>query len=223
VRPRPPHEVGGLGLTCATCHAVHAASPQAPTEHGLLRDYPLPRSLPEPPASFSGPSRVCVACHAPSSSSAAPEASAAALVAGQGGLEPATGAALALPSPHAGNARGCLSCHDAGPQELVLGKTHAFRASSENCSRCHDSVKARDPSLRQRALALLARLSPERELGGGPAWHAKRYGAQGTPERERALFNVLLVLEDPAADVHHPAYAALLLDAAERGAKGDAP
>jgi hypothetical protein len=33
---------------------------------------------------------------------------------------------------------------------------------------------------------------------------------------------VLLVLEDPAADVHHPAYATTLLDAAERVTSGAA-
>jgi hypothetical protein len=33
----------------------------------------------------------------------------------------------------------------------------------------------------------------------------------------------LLVLEDPAADVHHPAYARALLDAAERLTSGASP
>jgi hypothetical protein len=37
------------------------------------------------------------------------------------------------------------------------------------------------------------------------------------------LRNVLLVLEDPAADLHHPAYAKLLLDAAERVAPRGTP
>jgi hypothetical protein len=31
----------------------------------------------------------------------------------------------------------------------------------------------------------------------------------------RAAYNVLLVIEDPAAAIHNPAYAAALLDAAE--------
>jgi hypothetical protein len=222
-RAAPPHELGGLGLTCATCHAVHPTKPQLPTEPGLLREFAMPSTLPSPPPSFNGPSRVCVSCHAPSSNDGAPDASAAALIAGQGGVDPRTGKPLTLAAVHAGGTRGCLSCHDSGPEELQLGKSHAFRSSSENCARCHDSPKARDPSLRTRALALLARLSPERLPSGGPAWHAQRYGALGSLERQRALFDVLLVLEDPAADVHHPAYAKLLLSMAEREAGGATP
>jgi hypothetical protein len=44
-----------------------------------------------------------------------------------------------------------------------------------------------------------------------------------TPEQTRALRDVLLVLEDPAADVHHPSYAKALLDAAERLVPGASP
>jgi hypothetical protein len=200
-------------------HSPRAAKPT--TEHGLLRDFPIPSSLPEPPASFLGISRVCVSCHAPSSATAPPEASAAALVAGQGGLDPTTGEALVLLAPHAGGPRGCLGCHDSGPEELVLGKSHGFRASLAGCPKCHSAPKARNPGIRARAEGLLAQLSPGRALAG--AFHAREAPPAKSREHARALYDVLLVLEDPAADVHHPAYATTLLDAAERVASGASP
>lgn len=221
-RPAPPHDVPGFGLTCSTCHAVHSPrAAKSTTEHGLLRDFPIPSSLPTPPASFLGISQVCVSCHAPSSASAPPEASAAALVAGQGGLEPTTGEPLALPAPHAGGLRGCLGCHDSGPEELVLGKSHGFRASQAGCAKCHSAPKPRDPRVRVRAEGLLAQLSPGRSLTG--AFHAREAPPAKSIEHARALYDVLLVLEDPAADIHHPAYATTLLDAAERVASGASP
>jgi hypothetical protein len=218
-RSAPPAEIGGFGLTCSTCHAVHAPrSAQHKTEHGLLRDLPAPTTLPSPPASFLGVSRVCVSCHAPSSQSSPPEASAAVLVAGQGGIEPTTGEPLSLVSPHSAAPKGCLSCHDSGPEELLLGKNHAFRAGPSACKRCHDSMQARDPSIAARAESLLAKLDPNRPRAR--TLHAQPRPAQPDPRRERAIYDVLLVLEDPAADIHHPRYARALLDAAERVASG---
>jgi hypothetical protein len=99
----------------------------------------------------------------------------------------------------------------------MLGKSHGFRASLTGCSKCHSSPKTRDPSIRARALSLLAQLDPERAVESARPFHAR--GAGTTPktaERARALYDVLLVLEDRAADVHHPVYASSLLDAAER-------
>jgi hypothetical protein len=218
-RSAPPEEIGGFGLTCSTCHAVHApASAQQRTEHGLLRDLPAPATLPSPPASFLGISRVCVSCHSPSSQALPPEATAAALIAGQGGLEPLTGEPLSLTSPHAAAPRGCLSCHDSGPDELVLGKNHAFRANQSACKRCHESPVGRDASISARAESLLAKLDPSRRRA--PAHHALARSADADPRRARAIYDVLLVLEDPAADVHHPRYARALLEAAERVASG---
>lgn len=219
-RAAPPHDVEGFGLTCSTCHAVHAPGAEKATEHGLLRSFPIPSSLPSPPPSFTGMSQVCVSCHAPSSTSSLPEASAAALIAGQGGLEPATGEPLAMLAPHAGGLRGCLDCHDSGPDELVLGKSHGFRASMAGCAKCHSSPKTRDPSIRARALTLLEQLDPELAAQSEQPLHAKRWPKQKASQRHRALYDVLLVLEDPAADIHHPSYASALLDAAERVTPG---
>jgi hypothetical protein len=236
-RPAPPNDVAPFGLTCATCHAVHphgthappparaaVAPANTPSHGGLLRDFPLPPTLPHPPASFQGVSRVCISCHAPSSTTLRPEASAAAMVAGQGGLEPETGAPLAGAAPHAAAPKGCLGCHDSGPEALVLGKSHGFRASPESCARCHDSPPSRDPSIAERARQLLVLLDPQHSAGDvGTPWHATYQLLLPTPQRTRALRNVLLVLEDPAADVHAPGYARALLDAAERLAPGAKP
>jgi hypothetical protein len=234
-RAAPPEGAAPAGITCATCHDVHPhgktanvaatnAERAARAHGGLLREWALPATLPSPPASFFGVSRVCIACHAPTSDTLRPEASAAAIVAGQGGLEPQTGAPLSLAGPHATDAKGCLSCHDSGPSQLTLGKSHGFRATEEACGRCHASLKDRDPTLARRAQALLERLDPAQSSGSAEKpWHASYQLVLPTPQQTRALHDVLLVLEDPAADVHHPTYAKALLDAAERLAPGASP
>jgi len=127
------------------------------------------------------------------------------------------GESLTLTSPHALSPKGCLSCHDSGPDGLTLGKSHGFRATSQACDRCHTGAPARDASLAERARTLLGRLDPRHRAGDvGQPWHARYQVLLPTPQETRALRDVLLVLEDPAADVHHPAYARALLDAAER-------
>jgi hypothetical protein len=235
-RAAPPEPTEGAGITCATCHDVHphgkraldaavvAKSDPSQAADSLLRYFALPSTLPNPPASFGGKSRVCVGCHAPSSSTLRPEASAAAIVAGQAGLEPENGGALELTGPHAKSDRGCLSCHDSGPEELGLGKSHGFRASEQSCRGCHEKPPARDPAIAERARALVQRLDPAHSRGSADKpWHASYELLLPTPQATRALRNVLLVLEDPAADVHHPDYAKALLDAAERFASGAQP
>jgi len=100
----------------------------------------------------------------------------------------------------------------------------AFAQPDQGCVRCHGAAKNRDPSLAQRAQRLLARLDPARSLGSAERpWHASYQLLLPTPQQTRALRDVLLVLEDPAADVHHPSYAKALLDAAERLAPGASP
>ena len=213
------------GIACAVCHDVHPHGKARPSDSiGLLRDFPTPVTLSNPPASFQGPSRVCVSCHAPSSNTLRPEASAAAMVAAQGGLEPNTGVPLLSAAPHAANAKGCLSCHDSGPDGLIMGKSHGFRATAASCKACHASPKTRDATLAARAQELLRRLDPEHAVGNvSLPWHARYERLLPTPPQTRALRDVLLVLEDPAADVHNPVYAKALLDAAERLAPGATP
>jgi hypothetical protein len=72
-------------------------------------------------------------------------------------------------------------------------------------------------------LGLLAQLDPERGVVSERPFHARDAGTTPkTTAQARALYDVLLVLEDPAADVHHPVYATSLLDAAERVTSGAA-
>jgi hypothetical protein len=202
---------------------VHAPEPKAARVElpSLLREMAIPESIPAPPASFNGVSRVCVSCHAPRSQHGPPEASTAAMLAGRGGVDPMTGAALsASTAPHASDARGCLSCHDSGPLELRHGRGHAFEVTPAGCARCHERERERDPKLRERAFELLKALGAPAPSAGDPPHAARQSGAPGDDPRARALRNVLLVLEDRAADVHHPTYARELLDATEHLIRG---
>jgi len=186
---RPPADVGALGLGCTACHEVHGQKPLRPT------------------------SDVCVSCHSPGDA-ALPEASAAAIVAGRGGTDPTSGAALDGPAPHASDPRGCLRCHDSGPAELERGKGHAFRVAVASCSPCHAEPPSRKPELAVAARALLDELVPlARGASRASPLHAEAVATSGLSQtRARALRNALLVLEDPAADVHNPEYARALLE-----------
>jgi hypothetical protein len=181
---RPPLEVGAIGLGCTSCHDVHGEAPLRPTAD------------------------VCVGCHSPGEG-ALPQASAAAIWAGRGGIDVKTGAPLEGPAPHAGVARGCLGCHDSGPNELERGKSHAFRATVASCTPCHANEPKRRPELAERARALVDELAPRAPRSVPP--HAEPISKRLSDPKARALRNALLVLEDPAADVHNPAYAERLL------------
>lgn len=215
---RPPSGTS-LGIGCTACHDVHPHAPDgssssAPTAR-LIRELPLPSTLGAVPPSMLGSSRVCLGCHAPSEGAAWPEATAAAVLLGRGGSS-ADGGPLAGVAPHAGDARGCLSCHASGPEGLGRGAAHAFAVGAERCASCHADTPRRDPTLAARAASLLDRIgrsaSKSREI---PA-HAAPPARPEDPARARAFANVALVIEDPAADVHNPRFATLLLDTAEQ-------
>jgi hypothetical protein len=216
---RPPAEVGALGLGCVACHDVHGARGAEASQRGLLRDVDVLAVLPGAPDAARGASRVCVPCHSPGNS-ALPEATSAAIWAGRGGLSPETGAALDGSAPHASDARGCLRCHDSGPAALERGKGHAFAPSPASCAPCHAEPPKRRPELALEARELVAELLPlaSRKLGSLPL-HAEALAPTLPPTAARALRNALLVLEDPAADVHNPDYARRLLDVARKQSK----
>lgn len=212
---RSPGGSEPIGIACAACHAVHPESPDRAIAAGttcadaLVRDVPVPALL----GSIDGRanrSRVCLGCHAPAANGGFPAATAAAIWAARGGSDPRTGASLDGPAPHAIVAGGCIGCHGAGPAGLERGAGHAFGVVPAACTPCHAAGR-RDPSLRTRAEALWA------SLGGTPSRpsHAVRPPIDLTTARGRAAYDVALVLEDPAADVHGGAYARRLLDAAE--------
>jgi hypothetical protein len=205
-----------LGIGCAVCHDAH---PERAPASPLLRELPRPATIASLPAATSGPSVVCLGCHAPANTDRVPEASAASLWSASGGVEPENGSALAGTAVHASHPRGCLSCHDAAEPGVERGASHGFRASRSRCAPCHASPPAPAPEIRTRAGALRelleARLgSPLRNPRNAGPPHAERRALPNS-SLGRALYDVLLVLEDPAADVHNPAYARLLLERAE--------
>jgi hypothetical protein len=216
---RPPAELGALGLGCVACHDLHGLGGADASQPGLLRQVDVLAVLPGAPPAALGASRVCIPCHSPGNGSGAVSASAAAIWAGRGGVEPETGTALDGPAPHANDARGCLRCHDSGPPALERGKGHAFAPGLASCSPCHAEEPKRRPELAREARKLVAELLPRaREYGALPL-HAEALSPALSTTKARALENALLVLEDPAADVHNPAYARRLLEAAGNHAK----
>jgi hypothetical protein len=229
-----PEAPATLGLTCATCHDPHPAP--APAGPGLFRHVDaLPKLLGDRGNEVPEPVRTCVACHAPGDAEATgSEArqplgpSQAALWAGRGGLDPASGTPLTGPAPHWAIAGACVGCHDQGPTGLERGSGHAFQASTDPnaCTCCHES-KPLDGTLHERARGLLERFgkdgiawaleAAQRERGVMQPSHAR-----AVPEvslhtaRERAAWNALLVFEDRGAAAHNQPYARALLDSAER-------
>lgn len=195
-----------LGIACAACHAPHGKHVGV----ALVRDVPTPKALPELPASALQ-SKVCLPCH-----SAMGSGNALGRVAG------GTAARILLGSKtpaHAAVPGGCMGCHGRPPAPPgERGAGHDFRALDASCTRgCHEGgMPKRDPLLRRRAVELYERLGGRLEGDRPP--HAA--SALEVPEaRASALEDVLLVLEDPAADAHDPAYAKALLDRAERALK----
>ena len=212
---RPPEDAGAVGITCSACHAVHDPRRPGGTTR-LLRATPKPALLANAAGAADVPNSVCLPCHTPDPLETTPSASTAALLYGRGGLDPLTGKPLMGPAPHLTVPGGCVSCHRSGPENLERGAGHAFQAPPQTCLPCHrklpmNGIRARAENLWQ--------ISRGREYPD-PAHpvHAGRAGEiapdRSTP-RGRAIWNLLLVLEDRAADAHNAPYARVLLDAAE--------
>jgi hypothetical protein len=231
---RAPPETGPIGIACAACHAPHDA--RARSSRGpLLRSVPLPAWAAGDPGakdattSFvaAGTSTICFSCHSPArpDPTRAPAASAALIWAGRGGIDPPTGRPIARLAVHADEGSACLSCHDGGPGGLETGTGHGFKASPSACTRCHaegtfDGASL-DDQLRVEAKALMGVLAHRGAFGGvGVAPETHHRSAMQLPETAlgRAAYDVLLVLEDPAAASHNEPYARALLDAARREA-----
>jgi hypothetical protein len=228
---KPEDGAPPAGITCAACHAVHPTRAAAESVIGatcaaaLRRETPRPALLEGALAPSADRSAACLSCHAPDPGDGEPAASAAVLWAGRGGVDPATGAALVGPAPHGAVAGGCIGCHRSGPEGLGRGAEHGFAAGAGACEPCHAEEK--DPRIRSRALSLWAgAMKSTTGVAGSPLHASARRLDRATP-RGRSLWNVALVLEDPAADRHNAAYARMLLDEAERvlapGARGGTP
>jgi hypothetical protein len=216
---RPPDEAGSIGIACTACHDVHARAGVI-AERGLLRAVKVPDSFESVPADARVRSGACLSCHAPAGGDLA-RASASAIWAGRGGIDPETGAALVGPAPHLAVPGGCVGCHDAGPKGLEAGANHGFAADAARCLRCHRPQAP--PSLDAEARGLWKRLVDlgvieiaQGESASRRAHVAAKVHATSRASLRRAAFDLSLVLEDPAASSHNPLYAKQLLDAARR-------
>jgi hypothetical protein len=219
---KPPDDAAPTGISCAACHAVHPVKAGASGVLGatcaaaLAREAPPPALLDGALPSGSRKSDLCLGCHTPAPGDRAPSATAAAIWAGRGGVDPRTGAPLTGTAIHGSVPGGCIGCHASGPPGLGRGGGHAFAARSDDCAACH--VERSDPSIRERAVSLWARTTSTNSttsMATSDPLHASRRELDRSTPRGRALWNVALVLEDPAADRHNAAYARALLDAAE--------
>ena len=207
-----------VGISCAACHEAHGPS----STTALLRLPPLPAAL----RGVAAPARsqVCLACHSPLKSSGLPQAAAAALWLGRGGVHPSTGQPLDGAPLHV-TPGGCVTCHRAVE---AGGAGHRFSVDSAACGRCHREPPveraAAGHSLQERARGLWARLVAAGAIADAtgavsaaqkrPLHAIVRTLADGP--LGLAATDVLLVLDDPAAAAHNAPYARALLDEAER-------
>jgi hypothetical protein len=215
---RPPPQAGPIGIACAACHDSHpTVDANGKPPHALLRKVAHPKLLPALGAE-SARSEICLPCHTPDpSAGGAPFASAAAVWLGRGGLDPATGAPLEGPAPLAALDGGCLHCHqgDADESARARGNGHTFAARLEKCRDCPQKDPKRPGGIQQRARQLYLDARLYRVLGEVRPLHASTARIRRDTRAGRALWNLLLLLEDQAAEVHNPPYAKALLDSAE--------
>jgi hypothetical protein len=223
VARQPPAGVGTMGIACAACHAAHgAAHAKDQKALGLLREVRLPTVLgavAEPTQSRSG---ACLICHAPDDPAPLARASASLVWAGKGGVDPGTGTPLVGPAPHVAVAGGCVGCHDAGPEGLERGAGHAFRSNPSRCNPCHGKETFETTEVRAQALELWKRLLDlgilERAQGRteGPVHATDTLRADRRSPLARAAYDLSLLVEDKAADVHNRGYARMLLETAKK-------
>jgi hypothetical protein len=213
---RPPKQAGVIGIACAACHDLHAAvDASGKVPHALLRQIARPPLLPTLPDTSARRSNICLPCHTPDlSRSSAPFASAAAIWLGRGGLVPATGAAMEGPAPLADLDGGCLHCHTGKPG-AVRGSNHTFVAPLESCPDCPKLDAKRPDGVRSRARQLYLDARLFKIVGDLRPLHASTAIIKRNSPASRALWNLLLLLEDNAAELHNPPYARALLEGAE--------
>lgn len=204
------------GVSCAACHDPHDGS----LGPGLLRAVEPPSVTPSTAPWDHRAFALCLPCHAPDPFPGPPSASAAAIVLGRGGVAVDTGAPLVGDAPHGALPGGCLGCHDGGADATGRGQRHTFRADPNACERagCHaDSAPREAGPLAARARALLAELAGRLGVPAAEdAPHAAEIALAADSPLARAYYDVALVVEDPAAAYHNPAYARALLDEVER-------
>ena len=222
--PHAPRHEGALLRSVSLPNALASGAREPSVAQGGTRE---PRSVPDSAAdpAFDARVRLCASCHAPLDALPLPAAGAAALWAGRArvpdAVEPGRWQFVGGPAPHAAHGAGCTSCHGASPALAAASAVdHGFRANPAVCANCHRGDAATREAgaaleLRAQALGLTQRL-PEAcaiasEPGAGPPPHAMSAAACPKPAQQRARYEIALVLEDPAAWVHNPAFARQLL------------
>lgn len=217
---RPEPVAPAHGLDCVVCHDVHQREPT----RALLRTPNPPPSAEHLDAGSFATSRPCLNCHAPRAAPSTgphawPEASAASLWLGRGGFS-RTGEPLTGPAVHAAAPEGCSTCHVGTASGLDRGKSHGFQPSAAACKSCHERppTAPEHVSKARALLAEIARREPRLQnlaLPAGTRPHTLAGELDMSTRLGRAAYNLLLLLEDPAAGIHNPDYTKLLLDHSE--------
>ncbi|HMI85594.1 MAG TPA: hypothetical protein VK550_15965 [Polyangiaceae bacterium] len=223
----PPAGVGAIGISCPACHAVHDPSLPAEPERSLLRTPHLGPMFEGVPREALARSGTCIPCHAPRDSARLAQASAAAIWAGRGGVDPETGAPLIGAAPHLAVEGGCVGCHRAGPDGIEHGTNHGFRADRRQCTSCHADA-ARDAGWADERARIEkdARSLWDSLLARGPLARAQREPAEPSrpphatitlrrdadSARARAAYDLSLLLEDRGFLAHNLPYARMLLE-----------
>jgi hypothetical protein len=209
------------GISCAACHAPHDSHRGA----RLLRSIPDPSASQGDPTPLDPRSALCVKCHAPTADETQPSASSGVLWQGSVRVPTAAGdgwEVVRAPSAHRSVPGGCIGCHGATPGGTV---EHSFRVDKGTCKQCHaasvsQQQSAAQRSLQERARALAQRLEQACAVTGRatsePAHAAPGRVVCRAPRLRRAMYELYLVLEDPAASAHNAALARSLLEDAER-------
>jgi predicted CXXCH cytochrome family protein len=208
-KPRPhAGDAEPIGIACAACHAPHS-------EHRGAR---LVRS--------TSASALCLSCHALAPDQALPlvlsGAPSGALWQGFVSVPAVNGdgwEVLRAGGAHGQVPGGCVGCHGATASG---GIDHSFRVDTKTCTSCHvDGARERltegTADLERRARALARTLEGAcAQPTSEPAHALPAQVMCKEPGQTRALHEVSVLLEDPAAFVHNAALARALLDDAER-------
>jgi hypothetical protein len=167
-------------------------------------------------------SALCVACHAPAADQALASPPGGALWQGYVRVPAVDGEGwdvVRAEGAHGQVPGGCIGCHGASAEAKL---DHSFRVDRGSCTPCHEaeiaplSVDARELQQRARVLAqTLSQACSTTDDASQPAHASARMPVCESPRQARALFEVSLVLEDPAAFIHNAALARALLQDAE--------
>jgi hypothetical protein len=185
----------------------------------------LLRGMPDASAAVDPRSASCLQCHSPAPDETQPSASSGVLWQGRARVPGASGTdwdVVAAAGAHASVPGGCIGCHGATDSDRI---DHSFRADASRCTRCHqDGVSLQAPAgqqtLQERARTLAQTLERACTVNAS-ATTQPPHATPGrvmckTPGLARALYEIELVREDPAAFVHNAALARSLLEDAER-------